>query len=646
VKNAYSIACFLVLTICVLFSPQAEAAHLIGGEISYTCVGPNVYNIKLRIYRDCGGGGAQFDNIARVAVYDISNNLVNTLQANLGPIITVSTAFTGNPCVSAPPTLCSEYTDYEYNNISLPPIPGGYTLVHQRCCRNSTITNVAGSGSIGNTYSVTIPSNDVGCNSSPQIADVPPVVVCMGVPSTIPISAVDPDGDSLYYEFCEIYVGGGSGGGGGSPCGGTIPNPPCPPPFTPVSFIAPYTSLTPLPGNPQFTIDPITGTLTGTAQQVGQYVVGICVSDFRNGNFISQVRLDYQFNFTNCISNVVSDIVTAVEDPTIGCDGYTIDFTNQSKGATSYFWDFGDLSTDADTSRLTNPSYTYPGPGSYTVMIIAEPNLACADTLITTFQIKPPIDPSFFISGIQCFEGQDMDFIPQGSYPADATFEWDFGAGAQPPASLRKYPEGIKWDTPGKHYINLKVTANGCEYFLLDSVQVDAYTVFAFAGNDTTVNRHDEALLTGLGGVRYRWSASEAVKFSSPESRRTSVEFVNGDTIAFYLLVTDHNGCQGADTVLVFIAPGEAEKPINLFSPNGDGLNETFDLNVINPTADCELTVLNRWGSTVYFAQTYDNSWTGLDMNGNPLPEGTYYYILRCGRDIVAKDAVTILRNQ
>lgn len=627
-----------------MFSMQA--AHLIGGEISYVCNGANNYDIKLRIYRDCGGGGAPFDANAEVAIYDVNNVLVNTLTAAKGPTITVSTGFTGNPCATAPPALCSEYAEYEYN-ATLPPVAGGYTLVHQRCCRNNGISNIANSGSFGNTYSINIPPNDVSCNSSPQIVGVPPVTLCLGIPTTIPINATDPDGDSLFFEFCDIFNGGATGGGGGGNCNSTIPSPPCPPPFTPMTFIAPFTSGDPLPGNPAFALDPNNGTLTGTSNMLGQYVVGICVSEYRNGVPLSQVRLDYQFNFASCISTVVSDIVTAIEDPTIGCDGFTIDFTNQSQGATGYFWDFGDQTTLADTSRDFEPSYTYPGPGTYTLTMIAEPGAACADTIITDFTIKAPINPDFTISGIQCFEGLDLDFIPIGNYPNSATFEWNFGPNARPVASFDRFPQGVSWDVPGKHYINLKVTANGCEYFLIDSIQADAYTVDVDAGPDTLVSRDDLVFLSGSGASTYLWTSSEAVRFSSMTTAQTSVELrpQNTDTIEFYLLGTDHNGCQGLDTVVVWIIPEtEAEEIINLFSPNGDGLNETFDLNALNPDLDCELTVINRWGTEIYYENQYNNAWTGIDKNGNPLDDGTYYYILRRDGEIIHKSAVTIIR--
>ncbi len=642
----------LLLFLCFGFIQYIQAAHLIGGEISYTCTPGNAvnsYDIKLRVYRDCGGNGAPFDTIAEVAVYDINNNLIMTLSSPKGPTIQVSTGFTGNPCASAPPALCSEYSEYNYTAI-LPIVLGGYTLVHQRCCRNNTISNVNNSGSFGNTYSINIPSMDLTCNSSPQIVGVPPVTLCLGIPTTIPINATDPDGDSLFFEFCEIFTGGGTtgGGGAGGTCSSTTPSPPCPPPFNPVPLVPPFTSSAPLPGNPAFTLDPNTGTLTGTSNQLGQYVVGICVSEYRGNLLLSEVRLDYQFNFASCVSTVTSDIVTQIEDPTLGCDGFTIDFTNQSTGATGYLWDFGDPNSITDTSTLYEPTYTYPGPGTYTVTMIAEPGAACADTIISTFTIRQPISPTFTMRGITCFEGLDLDFSPNGAYPPGTKFEWDFGPDARPMVSFKPFVEGVTWDTPGKHYINLKVTANGCQYFLRDSIQADAYTVNVYAGEDTLVSRDKLLNLFGTGASTYLWSSNESVGFNGMTTNSVTVEFNrnNSDTVSFYLLGTDHNGCQGLDTVLVFLEPNtDAVEVINLFTPNGDGLNETFDLNSINPDLDCELIVLNRWGTEVYYQAAYDNAWTGISAEGDPLPDGTYYYILRCDKIVVQKNAVTIMRN-
>ena len=66
---------------------------------------------------------------------------------------------------------------------------------------------------------------------------------------------------------------------------------------------------------------------------------------------------------------------------TSGCNSKTVSFTNTSVGTNTYFWDFGDNSTLADTSLLQNPpDYTYPTLGNYTAKLIINKGLACSDT--------------------------------------------------------------------------------------------------------------------------------------------------------------------------------------------------------------------------------------------------------------------------
>jgi hypothetical protein len=266
------------------------AAHLVGGEITYTCVGNNQYQVKLRIYRDCFSGGAQFDNTVNFSVYNLAGTLVTNPTVSKGPTVSVP-AGTGNPCLTTPPNICTEYADY-VTTLTLPPVVGGYTISYQRCCRNSTITNITNPGSRGNTYTVQIPSMDNSCNTAPAFTTVPPIVLCLGDQLSIDASATEADGDSLFYEFCDIYTGGASGN--------PTPNPATPPPYTLIQFVAPATATQPVPGNPALAINSQTGMITGIATTAGQYVVGICVSEYRNGQLLSVVRRDYQFNLTNC----------------------------------------------------------------------------------------------------------------------------------------------------------------------------------------------------------------------------------------------------------------------------------------------------------------------------------------------------------
>lgn len=88
----------------------------------------------------------------------------------------------------------------------------------------------------------------------------------------------------------------------------------------------------------------------------------------------------------------------------------------------------------------------------------------------------------------------------------------------------------------------------------------------------------------------------------------------------------------------------------NTITANDDGLNDVFVFDILeqnsNEYINNEFIVFNRWGDVVYEAKPYNNDWGGTNQNGKPLPEGTYYYILRLdlAEGIVLKGDVTILR--
>lgn len=632
-----------VLALVLVFSTaiDLEAAHLVGGDLSYTCTGNNDYRIRLRIYRDCAGGGAQFDADVDIAVYDINNVLIKEINIVKGPTVTLSASATGNPCETAPPSSCTEYADYIITD-NLPPLAGGYTLTWQRCCRNNSIQNILNPGSEGNTYTVTIPDNDVGCNNSPQFLDPAPVVLCVGTPLNLALNVQENDGDSVHIELCDILK---SEGTNGCNNGSTIPSPACPPPYNTINFAAPYTSASPLPSAPAFAVDPITGIITGTPNQLGRYVVGICASEYRNGVLLSTVRLDYQFVLTACVPNIVSDFVTPIEDPSILCDGLTLAFTSQSVNANQQFWDFGVDTLTTDTSSDRNPTYTFPGPGIYDVSLISfSNNGACSDTVVATFDLRTPVDPDFTFTGQTCFENQNVLFTALGAYPADADFLWEFGA-ANVPAYNGRTPPPIKWIVTGWQKVRLLITSGVCTYIKEDSVLINNLSSIVDAGPDTTIFLGDEVDLTASSGIDWYWYSEEYVKMSSRITQTTTVRPLFTDTLKFFVRVTDKYGCDGIDSVNVIVLDNQVFSAINFISPDGNDRNEVLDLSEINPDGECFITVMNRWGSEVYTNKAYNNDWSGTDNSGNELPDGTYYYLLRCDKQIIFKSAITIIRN-
>lgn len=72
--------------------------------------------------------------------------------------------------------------------------------------------------------------------------------------------------------------------------------------------------------------------------------------------------------------------------------------------------------------------------------------------------------------------------------------------------------------------------------------------------------------------------------------------------------------------------------PTAIFSPNGDGRNDTWYIGDIGRYPESTLTVYNRWGATVYQAEAYQNDWDGRGRDGSELPLATYYYVVDLNR--------------
>ena len=83
----------------------------------------------------------------------------------------------------------------------------------------------------------------------------------------------------------------------------------------------------------------------------------------------------------------------------------------------------------------------------------------------------------------------------------------------------------------------------------------------------------------------------------------------------------------------------------NVFTPNGDGKNETFQIPGLETFAENEIIIMNRWGNSVYEKKNYRNDWTGEGLSA-----GTYFYILKTkdsqGTQEVYKGYVTLLRSR
>lgn len=147
------------------------------------------------------------------------------------------------------------------------------------------------------------------------------------------------------------------------------------------------------------------------------------------------------------------------------------------------------------------------------------------------------------------------------------------------------------------------------------------------AGNDTTINEGETAILNGSGGFNYIWA---------PQNTLTYFYTANPDaepivTTTYYLYGTDEsNKCAANDEVTVFVIQNNAVVFYNTFTPNGDGDNDTWYIGNIYKYPANKLEVYNRYGKLVYKASGYMNSWDGKAF-GEELPSATYFYIMDLG---------------
>jgi gliding motility-associated-like protein len=97
------------------------------------------------------------------------------------------------------------------------------------------------------------------------------------------------------------------------------------------------------------------------------------------------------------------------------------------------------------------------------------------------------------------------------------------------------------------------------------------------------------------------------------------------DDQTYLLTVTARGGCKASDNVLVKVL--KAPVIPNVFTPNGDGVNDKWVIKYLETYPGCVVQIFNRYGQLIYRSVGYSSPWDGT-YKGSPLPAGTYYYVI------------------
>lgn len=418
IKFGFKLFCVFLLT---CFYQSLTASHIVGGELNYKCLGQNRIELKMTIYRDCrfGNPSVWFDNPAIIGIFNSDNQLVTSLGKNgifemaLRPINDTLIPTLSNPCFALPPHICVHSTTY-IDTLFLPPIPGGYTLAYQRCCRNQTIVNLIEPGTVGATFSIWISEEAlITCNNSPTFNSWPPIYICNGEPIDFDHSATDLEGDSIVYRLCTPLSG-------GSPLN-PIPNPPLNPPFDLINWKEGFDLANMLGSQVPLKINPETGFMTGIPDILGQFVVGVCIDEYRDGVLLSVIRRDFQYNVGLCGHPLAAFFIDSLI-----CDK-KLQIQNQSQFNTRNLWILKSDEKEIAKKTTFNFQAELTESGSYELCLIVEPGTSCADTFCSKFEYlvwNPAVEIS--ITQFSCSNPIDLQLSASSTTGTDTAlvFTW------------------------------------------------------------------------------------------------------------------------------------------------------------------------------------------------------------------------------
>ncbi len=176
-------------------------------------------------------------------------------------------------------------------------------------------------------------------------------------------------------------------------------------------------------------------------------------------------------------------------------------------------------------------------------------------------------------------------------------------------------------------YTDTLTSVYGCDSIVITALNITLLPVASFTSSMIDFTSYS-FVNTSTNAASYLWNFGDGV--TSIVANPIHIYEGAGSYLAM-LIAT--NSCT-SDTAIQILDVVCGTEFFNGFSPNGDGLNDYWNIPMLNCYPDNNVLIINRWGSEVWSGDNYNNNsvrWTGQNMNNNDLPDGTYYYIITYG---------------
>ncbi len=310
----------------------------------------------------------------------------------------------------------------------------------------------------------------------------------------------------------------------------------------------------------------------------------------------------------------------------------------EGSGGFTYLWEPSlGLSADNVANPLANPSVTR------TYTLTTQTSNGCEETDEVTVTVYTP--PNVFAGlDVTICGGDEVTLSATGAI----SYEWTPSGGLNTTSGETV----IASPTITTNYVVVGTDDNGCSSSAEVEVFVNPQPDISASASQTTIDVAlpvpESATLTALssGGVNYSWTPLDGI-LTDPNS--SSVEVQPSDTTTYYVTVTDANGCTNIDSITINVIGFYEVFLPTAFSPNADGINDTYAPIIIGLTPDRRLidfSIYNRWGELVFISKDRFFGWDGT-IGGTPQPLGTYVIVVRSevfGEGIVHREAFQLVR--
>lgn len=321
------------------------------------------------------------------------------------------------------------------------------------------------------------------------------------------------------------------------------------------------------------------------------------------------------------------------------CDGTPVPFNNLSSILTPDIiqfraWNFGDGSP-LNTNQSITGGYLYTSPGSYSVQLLTVSDFGCADSITKTVFVNPNpvvIFTSNDTAGCEplCAPFQNLSSILTGSNISQLM---DFGDGNITSSQdlLHCYTNSSVY-SPAYYSPTLTVTSDsGC----VTTVSKNNYiTVYPNPVSDFTVEEEVVSIINpvvstsnlSIGGDFWNWNFGDSN--TSPVFSPGPYIYADTGTYVITLITSTQYNCIDTTYKTIIVEPDFAFYVPNVFSPNGDGINDFFTGKGIL-IEDYEMRIFDRWGNMVFITKDLQEAWDGKANYGSGVAQqDVYVYVI------------------